>query len=125
MAESVLTLYAAAIVFVKGACPENKIFAVLCFAGLILLFGINRGAVSRFFNRPFFAKISACAFSIYMTHWFLEMDVVLRCYKKFPFWQRHDGLVIAGTVLLSWALGVFVHEYVEKPATAFLKRKWK
>lgn len=62
MAESVLTLYAAAIVFVKGACPENKIFAVLCFAGLILLFGINRGAVSRFFNRPFFGKLFFCFF---------------------------------------------------------------
>lgn len=125
MAETVLTLYTAAIVFVKDACPENKIFAVVCFAGLILLFGINRGAVSRFFNRPFFAKISACAFSIYMTHWFLEIDVVLRWYKRFSFLQRHNGLVIAGTILLSWVLGVFVHKYVEKNATAFLKRKWK
>lgn len=62
MAESVLMLYAAAIVFVKGACPENKIFAVLCFAGLILLFGINRGAVLRFFNRPFFGKLFFCFF---------------------------------------------------------------
>ena len=125
IAEIALTLYAAAIVFVKGACPENKIFAVVCFAGLILLFGMKQGAVSRFFNRPFFAKISACSFAIYMTHWFLEMDVVLHWYKRFSFLQQHNGFVIAGTVLLSWVLGVFVHKYVEKPATAFLKRKWK
>lgn len=26
---------------------------------------------------------------------------------------------------LSWVLGVFVYKYVEKPAAAFLKRKWK
>lgn len=56
MAETVLLLYAIAIVFVEGACPENKIFAVVCFAGLILLFGMKQGAVSRFFNRPFFCK---------------------------------------------------------------------
>lgn len=60
-----------------------------------------------------------------MTHWFLEMDVVLHWYKRFSFLQQHNGFVIAGTVLLSWVLGVFVHKYVEKPATVFLKRKWK
>lgn len=60
-----------------------------------------------------------------MTHWFLEMDVVLHWYKRFAFLQQYNGLVMAGTVFLSWVLGVFVHKYVEKPAAAFLKRKWK
>ncbi|MBR1777794.1 MAG: acyltransferase [Alphaproteobacteria bacterium] len=122
--ESILLFYCAGLVFFNPLCPENKIVAAVAFASLILLFSLKRGGISRLFEKPFFARLSACSFAVYMTHWILLMDVVLRWYKRSAFLQDHLAAVIVIAVVLSYILGLFVHQYIEKPLGGWLKKKW-
>lgn len=121
--EIIALFYAVGLMFFKEIYPENQIVAVIVFAFLIFLFSLKRGNVSQYFNKPFWAKISACSFAVYMTHWFLVADVVLRWNQKFLVLQRHKYILMAGTILLAWVTGIFVCKYVEKPIAAFLKKK--
>ena len=121
--EIVTLFYAVGLMFVESIYPENQIISVIMFSFLIFLFSLKRGCISQYFDKPFFAKISACSFAVYMTHWFVVIDVVLRWKQKFPLLQDHKYVLMTGTIILSWIIGIFVHKYIEKPTTAFLKKR--
>ncbi len=123
VSEMIVLFYVVGLMFIKEIYPENQIVAVITFACLIFLFSLKRGGISGYLNKPFLAKISACSFTVYMTHWVLIVDVILRWNQKFPVLLRHKYVLMAGTIMLAWIFGVCVHKYVEKPITAFLKRK--
>lgn len=121
--ESVLLFYCVGIVFFRPLCPDNRVVAIIAAALLILLFALRRGFVSRFLEKPFFAKISACSFSIYMAHWVFITDVFMHWYKRMSDLQEHKIAAIVVVAVLSYVLGLFVHLYIEKPSSAWLKKK--
>ena len=124
LAEAALLLYSAGTVFVKGLYPENTITAIAAFAALILLFVLRRGCVSRFFEKPVFAKVAACSFAIYMTHMLVVHDMVESWRAKYPAMAAADSVTTAVvTVLYSCVFGWAVWRYVEIPASAWLKNK--
>ena len=124
IAEMLILPYAVGLMFVKPLYPDNKIFAVISFAALIILFVLKRGAVSRFFEKPFFAKISCCSFAVYMTHENLVRNITFSIMDKYPVTATDfKGVLVASTFLLSYGLGLLVWKYAEVPAARWLKSK--
>lgn len=124
LAEAGVLFYSAGTVFVKALYPENTITAIAAFAALILLFVLRRGCVSRFFEKPVFAKIAACSFAIYMTHMLVVHDMVENWRAKYPAVAAADPATTAFlTVLYSCVFGWAVWRYVEIPASTWLKNK--
>lgn len=124
IAEMLILPYSIGLMFVKPLYPDNKIFAVISFAALIVLFVLKRGAVSRFFEKSVLAKISCCSFAIYMTHENLVRNIAFGIMDKYPaIANDFKGVLVFSTLLLSYGLGVLVWKYAEAPAARWLKSK--
>lgn len=96
----------------------------LSFAGLIAFFVLKRGKVSQFFEKPFWAKISACSFAIYMTHEDVLCSFVFRILEKYPdLVEYHTPLVSVASVAVCYLFGLMIWKYVELPAARWLKSK--
>ena len=116
--------YGVGVMFFKQLRPESEMTAVAVYAILILLFVLRRGSVSRFFDKPVFARIAACSFSVFMTHSMVIHDVLLRWRVKYPVVAEIDEKVFAlAAVVICYAFGLMVWRWFETPVSAFFKNK--
>ena len=124
VAEAIVLLFAVGVLYIKALRPANPMNIDLAFAGLIAFFVLKRGKVSQFFEKPFWAKISACSFAIYMTHEDVLCSFVFRILEKYPaLVEYHTPLVSVASVAVCYLFGLMIWKYVELPATRWLKSK--
>lgn len=123
-AEAGLLIYSPVLLFSQALLPENKVNIYIAYAGLILLFLLKRGKVSQFFEKPFFAKISCCAFAIYMTHIDLTRAAYYHLLERAPnVFDDYKIALIAVNLVWCYLFGLMIWKYVELPATRWLKSK--
>ena len=124
VAEAIVLLFAVGVLYIKALRPANPMNIDLSFAGLIAFFVLKRGKVSQFFEKPFWAKISACSFAIYMTHEDVLCSFVFRILEKYPdLVEYHTPLVSVASVAVCYLFGLMIWKYVELPAARWLKSK--
>lgn len=124
LAEALVLLFSVGVLYIKGLAPANPMNIDLAFAFLIILFVLKRGAASRFFEKPFWARISACSFAIYMTHEDVLCSFVFRFLEKHPsLAETHTLTVSAVAVALCYVFGLLIWKYVELPVTRWLKSR--
>ena len=102
--------------------PVPPVVAYISFMAVILLFALNKGAVSGFFEKPVFAKISKYCLSVFLTHYVICKHILKHLLARHGDWILSHSAVSIACVLLSIAvLGVFAHHAIEKPSTKVLK----
>lgn len=123
-AEAGLLIYSPVLLFSEALLPENKVNIYIAYAGLILLFLLKRGKISQFFEKPFFAKISCCAFAIYMTHIDLTRAAYYHLLERAPnVFDDYKIALIAVNLVWCYLFGLMIWKYVELPAARWLKSK--
>ena len=102
---------------------QGTIVVYISFMALILLFALRKGAVSAFFNKPIFSKLSKYCLAIYLTHWFLVANIFPIFLKKYNgFLTSHRIIPLIVIPVLACLVGFVAHHAVELPATKFLKK---
>ena len=101
---------------------HNIIILVIAFVGLVVLFLIEAGWVSKFLNKSYWQKLSRYSYSIYLTH-------LIVIYSLKPLWLSHRDFVIMYPVsqivlvfFLSVLVGFLVFHSIEKPGAELLKK---
>jgi peptidoglycan/LPS O-acetylase OafA/YrhL len=98
---------------------QNKLILVIAFAGLLWLFLLNKGGVSRFASNSKFSEIGKYTFSIYLTHLFI--------FKAFSYtlWKSNLPPLAILVLTLSSILvfAVLFFRYIEKPCYSYLQEK--
>ena len=101
---------------------ETYMVMLIASVSLFVLFLINRGYISRFFNRPIFSSIGKYAFAIYI------MQEVSFVFFKNYIWRNeilvttYPVLTIFISLALSIFLGVLTYHLVENPCAKYLKK---
>ena len=104
----------------------NNIVFVIVFSLLLILFILNKGVVSNFFNKNIYSVLSKYVYSIFVTHTLV--------YKLFSyhFWSNYKDIVnvynwlpVVVNFLLVIILGVFTYHFVEKPCAQYFKERAK
>ena len=101
---------------------ETYMVMLIASVSLFVLFLINRGYISRFFNRPIFSSIGKYAFAIYI------MQEVSFVFFKNYVWRNeilvttYPVLTIFISLALSIFLGVLTYHLVENPCAKYLKK---
>ncbi len=123
IAEAIALSYSVGLMFVKQISPDNKIQAVIAFAVLIVLFALKRGKVSRFFEKPVFARLACCSFSIYMTHIEVTRSFVFHICDQYPnVFDEYPHALMILVWCICYIFGLMIWRYFEKPATDKLKK---
>lgn len=122
LVELVVLLFAMFNIFYKPLFSGN-IVSYLAFVLVVLMFLLNKGVFSKFFEKPVFAKMARYCLAIYLTHEVVTSYI-------FPIYlERYNELFLARpiipiTAVLTAAilLGVVAHHVIELPATRALKK---
>lgn len=108
--------------YYQGAFLQNILYYVIGFSVLIWMFVQNKGAVSRFLNRPVFVKIARYALAVYLMQGITVWEIFPRILARYPVLRtEYKPFTIIITLSVACVIGVFAHYLVEKPATKKLK----
>lgn len=119
--EAGVFIFATLNIFIRSLYA-GRVVACIAFAGLILMFALRKGAVSTFFEKQIFVKISKYCLAVYLTHYAICYQFLNFLITKHGDWILSHGVISISCVLLSVVvLGVFAHHTIEKPATKALK----
>ncbi len=121
--EALLLAYVVVAGFVKGAAFREWAAWIIVYVALIALFIRKEGAVSRFFERPVFARAAQYSLSVYLTHWFLSVNFQDAISVNLPWVMAHKFLVAAMMLTASALLGIIARHAVEIPFGNWLKKK--
>ncbi len=127
LAEIGILAYIIVSCFNQSYASSYWIFQPLCHVGLIGLFIVQAGLISRLTNKPIFSLLSNYCLSIYLTHWFCQITVWKWVTYYYPTWiQENVELSLAIAFAISCLVGVLAHHLVEKPCTRYLTQfiKW-
>ena len=114
-------VFATLSIFIK-AWYAGRVVTCIAFMAVILLFALRKGAVSQFFEKPVFAKMTKYCLAVYLTHYAICVHVLNRLLAKHGDWIfSHGAVSIAGVIVSVIVLGVFAHHVIEKPSTKALK----
>ena len=104
---------------------NNHIIYIIDFIIIIILFLINKGMISKILNLNIWVFLSKYTYSLYMTH------IIMLNTLRGSFWKTHSEWIYAHpvqnviyTLIGVFILGVFTYHFVEKPSTAYLKKKF-
>lgn len=102
---------------------NSNFILIIGFVLLFILFLLNRGFVSNFFNNKLWGFMSKYVYSIFITHIF-----VLRLFRTF--WGEHKVFVannielnIIGSIACAVIVGIVVYYLVQLPVQNFMKKK--
>lgn len=104
--------------------PSSVMMLIICYTFLLFLFVVQKGYISRFFEKPIFAKISRYALAVYISH--QPISIPLLNYLKIEpssFSSRTVGIAVY--ILFFCFIGFIVHHVIELPATRALKKWWE
>ena len=103
---------------------NNQIVFIIAFVAVIVAFLINKGFISRFFNKDWCVNVAKYTYSFYMTHIF-----IFNVFKN-SIWKNNPEIIIAHpysnlfiTLSLVFILGVFTYHFVEAPCAKYFKNK--
>lgn len=106
-------------------CPHakiNNIVFVVIFAILFILFILQKGYITKFFNKDIWVSLGKYSYSIYVIHYPVGKILVK------SIWRHHSQFVysypfvpIILTLAAILAVGVFAYYMVELPCAGFLK----
>lgn len=103
---------------------NNQIVFIIAFVAVIVVFLINKGFISRFFNKDWCVNVAKYTYSFYMTHFF-----IFNVFKN-SIWKNNPEIIIAHpylnlfiTLSLVFILGVFTYHFVEAPCAKYFKNK--
>jgi len=102
----------------------NNIVFVIGFAILFLLFIIQKGYISKFFNKEIWIFLGKYSYSIYVTHYAVGKILVKTIWKHNQhFVYSHPYIPIIITLLIILLVGILTYHMVELPCTKYLKAK--
>lgn len=102
-----------------------KFILIILFVVLFVLFLMNKGFVSQYFNKDIWVKISKYTYSIYAIHIFILYVLKNGIYKHHVDFIHHYPLVIAiFSMLVILVFGLFTYHFVEKPCAKYLTNKF-
>lgn len=126
IAEGFILFYSVAFMFVEKLYSGNSAFVFLSFAVLILLFLLNKGYISQWFNKRIWTFLAKYALAIYLVQGITVWEIFPRVQKMYPvFFQNNHAVVIIATVLLCCVFGIWAHHVIEKPCADALKKLTK
>jgi peptidoglycan/LPS O-acetylase OafA/YrhL len=137
-----LATVAAVVAFVTYAGKSNwSILAPFVFAGAVLVFASEEGAVSRLFRTRLFAWLGMLSYSIYLTHYFVVMlmPVAIKRVTHVDLWtpmkvaggeyvmaygrNNLEGTLFYGVALaLTLAFSALTYRWIETPGRDFSRR---
>ena len=121
LAELALLILPCVSMFYKPMFPDNVMVLIADFTGLIYLFAVKKGYVSRFFEKPYFARISRYCLAIYLSHISITFRT-LSYFKISSFFDSH--LIIAAVYFVSSCIvGFIIYHTVEQPIGQTLKKR--
>lgn len=102
---------------------EDLIFIVV-FVIICILFLLNKGFISNFFNKDIWSILGKYTYSIYMTH-VIFITFILHVLSKdnYYFVHLYPILTILYSFLGIFLLGIFTYHFIEEPCTRYLKKK--
>lgn len=103
----------------------NDILFVLAFIGVIVLFLMEKGFISKCLDKDIFVQLSKYTYSIYMTHQivFKILSPVFWTHNM-KFVTHHPVMNFSLTMFIVLAVGVLVYHLVEYPCARYLKKKF-
>ncbi len=103
---------------------ENNFIFVLVFVLIMVLFLINQGFISKFFNKDIFVNLAKYTYAIYISHGLVILCLWSTVWKKynmyliqFPVWNFILSLCLIFTI------GIFMHKCIEVPLNKYLSIK--
>lgn len=104
---------------------KNHMIFIISFIAIIVLFLIKQGFISKLLDNKFGGVLSKYTYSLYMTH-IMAFDLFCKyLWKHCPEWvHAHPVQNVIYTLIGVFILGVFTYHFVEKPSTAYLKKKF-
>ncbi|MBR1777431.1 MAG: acyltransferase [Alphaproteobacteria bacterium] len=122
IAEICFLIFPCICMFNEKIFPSSIMMLIVCYAFLLYLFVVQKGYVSRFFEKPVFAKISRYVLAVYISHQSVGIPI-LRSFKILPSSFSSNLMGIAVYIAFFCLIGFIIHHTVELPATRALK-KW-
>ena len=122
VAEICFLIFPCICMFNKQLFPSSVMMLIICYTFLLYLFVVQKGYISRFFEKPVFTKISRYALAVYISHLPISIPI-LRSLKILPSSFSYPLTGIAVYITSFCLVGFIVHHAVELPATRALK-KW-
>lgn len=102
-----------------------KFVLIFLFVILFVLFLINKGFVSQFFDRDIWVKLSKYTYSIYVIHIFVLYVLKNGIYQyHVEFIHKYLLLVTCFTLLVILIFGIFTYRFVEEPCARYLTNKF-
>ena len=98
---------------------------IIAFVGLLWLFILKRGYISKLLNNALFTGLGKYSYSIYIMHSFAIFTISkLFLLENKEFVILHPLFNIIAILLIAILLGVVTYHLVERPAARYLKNKW-
>lgn len=102
-----------------------KFVLIILFVILFVLFLINKGFVSQFFDRDIWVKLSKYTYSIYVIHIFVLYILKNSIYKyHIAFLHNHSLSIVMFTIFVILVFGIFTYHFVEEPCAKYLTNKF-
>lgn len=102
---------------------QNKIILVVAFCGLLLLFLLKKGFVSKILNNKFSNHIGKYSYSMFLTHRFVWVMMNYYLIKPNLEWVKlHPVATVTLLVINVIIFSIFTYHLVEVPGAKFLKK---
>ena len=121
LAELALLILPCVSMFYKPMFPDNVMVLIADFAGLIYLFAVKKGYVSRFLEKPCFARISRYCLAIYLSHQTIAFPILDRL-KISSFFTSRPAIAFI-YIASSFIVGFTIYHTVERPIGQALKKR--
>lgn len=99
----------------------NNIIFVLMFTLLFVLFILNKGCISNFFDKNIWSTLSKYVYSIFVTHTLIYKLFSCHFWIKYPeFVNSYSIIPVIINLFLVILLGIFTYHFIEVPFAKFL-----
>lgn len=124
--EVVIFVFAICCVLFKRWLPgDGKMSSTIAYALLILFFALRKGMLSRWLEKDCFSLAARYVLAVFLTHWIITQYVFVVILKKYrAICMDHIFICFLFVVISSILLGVFSHNFIEKPALTWLKNNF-